>query len=134
MTIIEVDTDDAWRVLDEVTANVHASTGRVGREGSAVVRRSALAIEEGAKTRAPVDTGFLKGSITTSVSGDGRHGAMEAEIGPEANYGAYVELGTRRMAPQPYLHPAFEAEEPNFVAAAAALADLNLRGRGGPNV
>lgn len=132
MTIIEADVDESWRVLGEVTAAIESATGRVGRLGAMVVRKSALAIEAGAKNRAPVDTGFLKGSITTSVSGDGRFGAMEAEIGPEASYGAYLELGTRKMSPRPYLRPAFEAEEPRFVAAAAALADLNLRGmRGG---
>ncbi len=132
---IEVDAGEAWRVLAEVDAALESATGRVGKRGSAVIRRSALAIEAGAKARAPVDTGFLKGSITTSVSGDGRFGAMEAEIGPEASYAAFLELGTRKMSPRPYLRPAFDAEEPRFVAAAAALADLNLGGmRGGAGV
>lgn len=121
--------------LNTVTADIRRATNRVGSDGAALVKRSAFAVEKLGKQFCPVDTGFLKGSITTDFSGDGRFGAMEAEIGPEASYGVYVELGTRRAAPQAYMGPALDIVGPTFVAAAAALADLDVRGaRGGGGV
>jgi HK97 gp10 family phage protein len=118
--------------LNTVTADVQRSINRVGKDGSMVVRRSAAAVEALGKQFCPVDTSFLKNSITTSFSGDGRFGAMEAEIGPEAEYGGYVEWGTRRMAPHAYMGPALDRVAPGFVAAVAALGDIDARGmRGG---
>ena len=48
---------------------------------------------------------------------------MTAEIGPTASYGVYVEYGTRRMSPQPYMGPALEANAPMFEKAIGDLMD-----------
>ena len=61
-------------------------------------------IEAWAKLHAPVDTGFLRGSIRAMPDGAG--GGWTVRVGAE--YGAYVELGTVNMAAQPYLLPAVE--------------------------
>ena len=37
-----------------------------------------------------------------------------SEIEPTADYGAYVELGTRFMNAQPYLKPAFDEQKGKF--------------------
>ena len=57
-----------------------------------------------ARRMAPVLTGDLRNSIDVlGVSnGVGRVGAGDASV----DYAAYVELGTRKMAPQPFLRPA----------------------------
>lgn len=89
------------------------------------VRKHALNVERGAKTRAPVDTGALRNSInttTTGMSGNDFTGPIGAVVGPEVRYGVFVELGTARMAPQPYLGPAFDEVEPTFVSALDAIA------------
>ena len=39
---------------------------------------------------------------------------MTAEVTPKAEYAPYVELGTRFMAAQPYLKPAFEEQKRKF--------------------
>ena len=75
--------------------------------------KAALDIERGAKTRAPVDTGNLKNSISVTLGDAG----LAAEIGPTARYGIYLEYGTRHMSPRPYMGPAAEAVEPGFVEA-----------------
>lgn len=85
-------------VPDDVLARVVLATRKVGAD----VKRDAM-------TFAPVDTGNLRGSIgyETTISAD----AVEAEIGPTAEYGHWVEDGTSRMAPQAYMGPAFDRNE-----------------------
>lgn len=55
-----------------------------------------------AKSVVPVDTGFLKSTLGVEVSG------QVVKIVALAGYAAFVELGTYKMAAQPYLRPAYE--------------------------
>lgn len=100
-----------------LAADLGSAAGRVGAAAAVVVRRTAAAIEATAKTLAPVDTGYLRGSIGSDITGDGRHGRMTAVIGPTANYGAYVEFGTSRAGPQPYMIPAAAHHEQAYLDA-----------------
>lgn len=109
--------------MNTITAELSSKNGRIGAQGSAVLRKSAGQVEAIGKLFCPVDTGHLKSTIGTSFGGDGRFGAMSAEIGPTAHYGGYVEFGTRYMAPQAYMGPALDRVGPGFVAAAAAICD-----------
>lgn len=105
--------------LRGLAADLNRASGQVGARAARVLRSGAARIEADAKTAAPVDTGNLQASIGTTITGDGRHGSMTAEIGPTAHYGAYVELGTSKMAPQPYLIPAMERNEDSIIQALA---------------
>lgn len=55
-----------------------------------------------AKRECPVDTGRLRNSISHARDDNA------AYIGTNVEYAAYVELGTSRMKPRPYLRPAAE--------------------------
>ena len=77
---------------------------------SAVVRKVAFDTEADAKALAPVDTGNLRNSITTAVTGDG----LTAAVVATASYAPFVELGTSRMAPQPLMGPATDRNTPLF--------------------
>ena len=58
-------------------------------------------VEGSAKLRAPVDTGFLRASITHKVI------AFDTVIiGTAVEYAAYQEFGTVKMVAQPFLRPA----------------------------
>lgn len=96
------------------------------KKAADIVRKSAFAVERGAKLRAPVDTGTLRNSINTVMSGGSSAGAIVAEVGAEASYGIWVETGTWKMAPQPFLGPAFDEVEPSFIAALEDLAGQAL--------
>lgn len=70
----------------------------------ALLTNAAKVGADGARRRAPVDTGQLRDSI--------EHGYDEATntawYGASAEHAGFVELGTRYMAPQPYLRPAMD--------------------------
>lgn len=95
------DVDRLGRDLEEAVPRVLAGARLVvGKTGHDVVR--------GAQQLAPVDTGHLRSSIGVDIDPDG----LGFEAGPYADYGHYVEFGTSRMSPQPYLLPAFDAQLP----------------------
>lgn len=75
-----------------------------------VVGHNGAEMQAKAQQKAPVDTGYLKRSIGIEFTDRG----MSAEVEPKADYGAYVELGTRFMEAQPYLGPAFNEQKEKF--------------------
>ena len=76
-----------------------------------VVKSNGTQLNQKAKRLAPVDTGYLKGSITTSVE----LGGLQSTTTPTADYASYVEYGTRFMAKQPFLRPAFDIQKTVFL-------------------
>ena len=103
--------------LITISADLGKASYEVTRRAQIVVRKTAADIEASGKRNAPVDTGHLRGSISTTIS----IGGMSAEIGPTASYGAYVEFGTRRMSPQPFMRPAADQHFPEFEEAVSRL-------------
>ena len=86
------------------------------------LRQAATVVRNRAKKLVPVDTGLLRKSIKVyqtkgqrkhfysySVTGGGmtKKGKASAYMG-EAYYGGFIELGTKRMKPHPFLAPAFD--------------------------
>ena len=79
------------------------------------VRAGSLLIENDAKGYSPVRTGNNRRSIHSDVVDGGS--VISAKIGPSTDYGIYLEFGTRRMAPRPFMRPAFEGNRDNVTAA-----------------
>lgn len=92
-----------------------------------VLIRGGFKIEGDAKQRCPVDTGRLRSSISTNWNDSGMsRGHVESpakaedgatrpakgnamcvvRVATSVNYAEYIEYGTQRMGPQPYLEPA----------------------------
>lgn len=82
-----------------------------------VVEKSTREVEADAKSLAPVDTGALRSSIASTISGGGS--TITGEVQPGVNYAIYQEMGTSRMAAQPFLFPALERQAGPFQAAVA---------------
>lgn len=115
--------------LRKLAADIRKAAKGTGQRAQAVVRKTAVDIESTAKQIAPVDTGNLKGSIGHSdLRTVGRSGSLSVEIGPTASYGVFVELGTSRMAPQPFMGPAADRHAPGFEQAMAQLGAEALNG------
>lgn len=105
-----------------VAAEMRAAHGRIGGDGAKLVKAFTLRVEARAKVYCPVDTGYLKNSISSEFTGDGRSGEMSGAVTAGANYARFVEYGTSRMHAQPFMNPALDEEEPGYLAACAQLA------------
>jgi HK97 gp10 family phage protein len=101
--------------LRRLSRDLRAAGPTVGPLVSFAVRKAALDVERDAKSFTPVDTGNLRSSIGTDITDTGT--SIAAEVGPSAAYGLYVELGTSRMAPQPFMGPALDRNAPLLDAA-----------------
>lgn len=100
--------DEVERELDKKISQILEMWGLVG--------------ERYAKDKTPVDTGRLRGSVTYATINSHSSGQSPAEesdyathgtpergevvIGTNVEYAPYVELGTSRQKPQPYIRPA----------------------------
>lgn len=82
--------------------NREAIANAIDRALVAALEEVGLVAEGYAKRACPVDTGRLRNSITHIVDEGTRH----VIIGTNVEYAPYVELGTRRQKPQPFLKPA----------------------------
>ena len=70
------------------------------------IEKIALSIERDAKMTVPVDTGELRGSISTTIRKT--NSKASAEVGTDVEYAEVVEFGGRNQRAQPYLIPSFE--------------------------
>lgn len=102
--MIEFDASDVNRFAHDL----EEAAPRVLAGARLVVRKTGHDTVRGAQQLAPVDTGHLRSSIGVDIDPDG----LGFEVGPYASYGHFVEWGTSRMSPQPYLLPAFDAQLP----------------------
>lgn len=78
----------------------------------AVTAKAAMDMEAGMKVRAPVDTGFLMNSIQARKVGPAH---WRVTVGAE--YGLYLEYGTRHNRAQPFFFPTIAEVSPAFLAA-----------------
>jgi len=72
------------------------------------ILKGALIVEGDAKRRCPVDTGYLRASITHQFFNNGSTGEPFALVGSNVEYAPHQEYGTSKMSAQPFLRPAFE--------------------------
>lgn len=77
-----------------------------------IVKRHTANMQYSAQKLAPVDTGNLKRGISSQLI----KGGMAGGVISSADYSGYQEFGTRFMAPQPYMGPAWRKERPLFLS------------------
>lgn len=105
--------------LLKLSADLGNAPAEVVQKGRLVVAKTAHDVEATAKSLAAVDTGAMRNSIGTTISG----GGLTAEIGPTVHYAIYNEYGTRRMTPRPFMGPALERHSEPFVQAVAKITE-----------
>jgi HK97 gp10 family phage protein len=77
------------------------------------VAKTSFAVAQRARSLVPVATGTLKSLIASSIHGlAGRVGFSDDQ---RAFYWRFVEYGTVKMSARPFMRPAAEAEERDFI-------------------
>jgi len=100
----------------DIQGNAQASMS--GHKSGQVYERYGRAHQASAPGEAPaIDTGYLQNSIAVEMLSD-----LQAIVFTNALYAEYLEFGTARMAPRPYMVPAAERAWPGFLAAMGSLA------------
>jgi HK97 gp10 family phage protein len=83
----------------------------IRQAATSVINAHAQNVASLARALAPVRTGRLRASIAVEVSGTGA-----VSVIADAPYAVYVELGTSRQSPQPFLRPAVENDRPGLMS------------------
>ena len=94
-------TSDAEKLLRKFN-----NTDAVEKDVSKLVKDTLYNIEKDAKRDCPVDTGRLRGSITTNIIS-----TYSGEVGTNVEYAEYVNSGTRYQEAQPYFDSAVKKNE-----------------------
>ena len=98
LAMIDID----FRKIERLQTAMKRMPGLITEELGNAVRDLVLLVEAEAKKLCPVDTGKLRASITPVIES-----WAAGYIGTNTEYAPYVEFGTRKMAAQPFLEPAF---------------------------
>lgn len=107
--------------LTGLVAKLTAAGPHAEQLAGAALAKTAMDIVARAQSIVPVDTGYLRSSIGADID----RAALTADVGPTAHYGGYVENGTSRMAPRPYIGPAFDAIAPKLEQVLARIDPLS---------
>lgn len=75
-----------------------------------IVKSNIVNMNKSMQKLAPVDTGYMKRSITSEFTDGGLTGTTE----PHTDYAGYVEHGTRFQAAQPFVKPSFDVQKKVF--------------------
>ncbi len=73
------------------------------KHGAEKVSEFCEVMADTARDLTPYDTGHNRDSINHEVSG------MTGKVYTESGYGGWLEIGTSKMAAQPYFRPAYES-------------------------
>ena len=76
-----------------------------------VVRQNGAELQSKMQRKAVFTRGYSTGTTMRSVSLELRDGGMTAAVGPSTEYSPYLEYGTRFMAAQPFVGPAFNEQK-----------------------
>ncbi len=122
---VGIQLDIRWEGLEDVLRYLAKTIPEAFEEAALTALNLAAAeARDYAKMLCPVDTGALRKSIRVEPTAHREGGYYEAGVtaggggvinpktGREVDYAAYVELGTSRTPPQPYLMPAIHTVLP----------------------
>lgn len=92
----------------------------VAKKAAVAVKDAAQTTRDHARDNAPVDTGNLRDSL--KMGG----GKLTRRVVAAVPYSLYVEFGTSKMAPQPFLYPASDRGEEQLINDLAQIASEEL--------
>lgn len=81
--------------------------------GALVERQAKINVSKSPPEHPQVQTGRLRASIIHQIVGE--RNSITAEIGTNVEYSKYLEFGTSRHPPYPWLYPAIEMKRKDIV-------------------
>ncbi|MCW4024775.1 MAG: HK97 gp10 family phage protein [Candidatus Bathyarchaeota archaeon] len=96
--------------MEEFKAAMQRFDSGMQREVHSFLASWAADVKAQAVKNAPMVTGYLRSTIYAKIR------EWVAEIGADATYALFVELGTKYMQAQPYLYPAIQQYLPELEA------------------
>jgi HK97 gp10 family phage protein len=103
--------------VDKLIKRIQTLDVSIQQEAKQLVFDAATDIEVEAIRNVAVDTGRLRASIDKQPTNNG----FGAIVSANTNYAVFLEFGTRKQRPQPYMTPAFLRVSTTFVADLKAL-------------
>ena len=80
-----------------------------------IVAKNGAEMQQKTQEYAPVDTGYLKRSVSLAISEGGDSATVESKTGEgKDNYAVYQEFGTRYQSGTPHVKPAFDQQKEKF--------------------
>lgn len=79
-----------------------------------VVKQNGVEMQAKTVRNAHFTRGYSTGDTKRSITGRSEDGGLTYREGPTTSYALYVEKGTRKMAAQPFVKPAFNAQRGQF--------------------
>jgi HK97 gp10 family phage protein len=98
------------RTIEIVYDKFPALAARLPEAVREIVQETIYGIETTAKIRCPVDTGALRASIQSEMTGE-----TSGQVGTNITYAIFVEYGTSKAPAQPYMTPAAEGERRHYM-------------------
>lgn len=92
--------------LGPLTKHLRLLQKNCASEVSKVVKKNGAELQQEEMRVVPVDTGFLKRSITLTM----KDMNLTAEVEPRTMYAGYVEYGTVKQTAQPYVRPSYRKQ------------------------
>jgi len=100
-------------VADTFTPMLARASQQMKAEVPAAMEVVGADMKDMARSLARVRTGFMRDSIYVEVD----PAALTMNFGASADYSAFNEFGTRRMSAQPFIRPAFDANQQKLLDA-----------------
>ena len=95
--------------IDDVIANLNAIMQQFENDVDQVVQDAAVECSEQAQSVVQVDTGFCRDHIIDE------HDHLQSSTTSQAPYSIFLEFGTRRSRPFPFLEPSFDIASQNMI-------------------
>jgi len=83
--------------IDDIRKGLKKNPKKISFHLAIAIRKSAFIVERFTKKNAPVDTGRLRGSISSSIL------PLIATVSPKVNYAIFVHEGTRFITGNPFM-------------------------------
>jgi HK97 gp10 family phage protein len=94
--------------IDDVIANLNALMQQFESDVDQVVQDASIECRDEAKAVVQVDTGFCRDHIIDE------HEHLQSSTTSQAPYSIFLEYGTRRSRPYPFLTPSFDVASQNM--------------------